>query len=162
MRPGGWLDPKPSVLRKAPFAISLAVVLASCGEKWSISQVLVNPQPLSPDPVTPVVLVAPPTCNPTAARCGLPVEVDFEIEVKRDAGFQSPIDIFAPPRPFNPDDPRTSPPFRLAEWHPALAHAVMAPLICWSLSSSMLRYLFVDHAVPAMWRSLAAARLSAD
>jgi hypothetical protein len=52
--------------------------------------------------------------------------------------------------------------FRLAERHPALAHAVMAPLICWSLSSSMLRYLFVDHAVPAMWRSLAAARLSAD
>ena len=45
---------------------------------------------------------------------------------------------------------------------PALAHVVMAPLICWSLSSSMLRYLFVDHAVPAMWRSLAAARLSAD
>ena len=52
--------------------------------------------------------------------------------------------------------------FSLAERHPALAHAVMAPLICWSLSSSMLRYLFVDHAVPAMWRSLAAARLSAD
>jgi hypothetical protein len=26
----------------------------------------------------------------------------------------------------------------------------------------MLRYLLVDHAVPAMWRSLAAARLSAD
>jgi hypothetical protein len=52
--------------------------------------------------------------------------------------------------------------FGLAERHPALAHAVMAPLICWSLSSSMLRYLFVDHAVPAMWRSLAAARLSAD
>src|SRR5262249_25467465 len=47
--------------------------------------------------------------------------------------------------------------FSLAERHPALAHAVMAPLICWSLSSSMLRYLFVDHAVPAMWRSLAAA-----
>src|SRR5262245_5170003 len=52
--------------------------------------------------------------------------------------------------------------FNLAERHPALGHAVMAPLICWSLSSSMLRYLFVDHAVPAMWRSLAAARLSAD
>ena len=52
--------------------------------------------------------------------------------------------------------------FDLVERHPALAHVVMAPLICWSLSSSMLRYLFVDHAVPAMWRSLAAARLSAD
>ena len=52
--------------------------------------------------------------------------------------------------------------FNLAERHPDLGHAVMAPLICWSLSSSMLRYLFVDHAVPAMWRSLAAARLSAD
>src|SRR6476659_7750799 len=50
--------------------------------------------------------------------------------------------------------------FGLAERHPALTQAVMAPLICWSLSSS--RYLFVDHAVPAMWRSLAAARLSAD
>jgi hypothetical protein len=53
------LDPKPSVLRKASFAISLAIVLASCGEKWSISQVLVNPQPLNPDPVVPVVVVAP-------------------------------------------------------------------------------------------------------
>ena len=52
--------------------------------------------------------------------------------------------------------------FRLAERHPALAHAVMAPLICWSFSNSMFRYFLVDHAVPAMWRSLAAARLSAD
>src|SRR5499433_1892092 len=52
--------------------------------------------------------------------------------------------------------------FRLAERRPALAHAVMAPLICWSFSNSMFRYLLVDHAVPAMWRSLAAARLSAD
>src|SRR5262249_43915258 len=52
--------------------------------------------------------------------------------------------------------------FRLAERHPALAHAVMAPLICWSFSNSMFRYLLVDHAVPVMWRSLAAARLSAD
>ena len=52
--------------------------------------------------------------------------------------------------------------FGLAERHPALAHAVMAPVICWSFRSSMFRYLFVDHAVPAMWRSLAAARLSAD
>ena len=39
--------------------------------------------------------------------------------------------------------------FGLAERHPALAHAVMAPLICWSFSNSMFRYLFVDHAVPA-------------
>ena len=52
--------------------------------------------------------------------------------------------------------------FNLAERHPALGHAVMAPLICWSFSNSMFRYLLVDHAVPAMWRSLAAARLSAD
>jgi hypothetical protein len=52
--------------------------------------------------------------------------------------------------------------FRLAERRPALAHAMMAPLICWSFSNSMFRYLSVDHAVPAMWRSLAAARLSAD
>src|SRR6516165_9744468 len=29
-------------------------------------------------------------------------------------------------------------------------------------TSSMLRYLLVDQAVPAMWRSLAGARLSAD
>ncbi len=34
-----------------------------------------------------------------------------------------------------------------AERRPELAHAVMAPLICWSLSSSMFRYLLVDHAV---------------
>jgi hypothetical protein len=49
-----------------------------------------------------------------------------------------------------------------AERHPALAQAVMAPLICWSFSSSMFKYLLVDHAVPAMCRSLAAARLRAD
>jgi hypothetical protein len=36
-------------------------------------------------------------------------------------------------------------------FHPG--HAVMAPLICWSFSNSMFRYLLVDHAVPAMWRS---------
>src|SRR5262249_21631966 len=47
--------------------------------------------------------------------------------------------------------------FNLAERHPALGHAVMAPLICWSFSNSMFRYLLLDHAVPAMWRSLAAA-----
>jgi hypothetical protein len=52
--------------------------------------------------------------------------------------------------------------FGLGERHPALAHAVMASLICWSFCNSMFRYLFVDHAVPAMWRNLAAARLSAD
>ena len=34
----------------------------------------------------------------------------------------------------------------------------MAPLICWSFSSSMFKYRFVDQAVPAMWRSLGAAR----
>jgi len=43
--------------------------------------------------------------------------------------------------------------FGLAERRPALAHPVMAPLICSSFSSSMLRYLLVDHAVPAMWRT---------
>src|SRR5262245_1834920 len=32
-------------------------------------------------------------------------------------------------------------------------------VICWSFSNSMFRYLLVDHAVPAMCRSLAAARL---
>jgi hypothetical protein len=52
--------------------------------------------------------------------------------------------------------------FGLAERRPALAHAVTAPLIYCSFSNSMFRYLLVDHAVPAMWRSLAAARLSAD
>ena len=52
--------------------------------------------------------------------------------------------------------------FRLAERRPALAHAVMVSLISWSFSNSMFRYLLVDHAVRAMWRSLAAARLSAD
>ena len=36
--------------------------------------------------------------------------------------------------------------FNLAERHPALGHVVTASLICWSLASSMLRYLFVDHA----------------
>ena len=33
---------------------------------------------------------------------------------------------------------------------PALAQAVMAPLICWSFSSSMFKYRLVDHAVPGM------------
>jgi len=49
-----------------------------------------------------------------------------------------------------------------AERHPRLAQAVIVPLICWSFSSSMFRYLLADQAVPAMCRSLAAARLSAD
>ena len=49
-----------------------------------------------------------------------------------------------------------------AERRPALAQAVMAPLICWSFSSSMFRCRLVDHAVPAMCRSLAAARFKAD
>jgi hypothetical protein len=49
-----------------------------------------------------------------------------------------------------------------AERRPALTQAVMAPLICWSFSNSMFKYRLVDHAVPAMCRSLAAARLSAD
>jgi hypothetical protein len=48
-----------------------------------------------------------------------------------------------------------------AERRPVLAQAVVAPLICWSFSSSVLRYLLVDHAVPATCLSLAAARLSA-
>ena len=38
----------------------------------------------------------------------------------------------------------------LAVRHPALAQAVMAPLICWSFSSSMFKYLLVYHVVPAM------------
>jgi hypothetical protein len=38
----------------------------------------------------------------------------------------------------------------LAERRPALAHAVKAALIGWSFRVSMLRYLFVDRAVPAM------------
>jgi hypothetical protein len=40
-----------------------------------------------------------------------------------------------------------------AERRPALAQAVIAPLICWRL---------LDHAVPTIWRNLAATRLSAD
>jgi hypothetical protein len=35
----------------------------------------------------------------------------------------------------------------LAERHPALAQAVMAPLICWFFSSSMFKYFLVDHEV---------------
>src|SRR5262245_57630698 len=38
--------------------------------------------------------------------------------------------------------PRIFRTFGLAERHPVLAHAVMAPPICRSLSSSILRYLF--------------------
>src|SRR5262245_31351180 len=38
----------------------------------------------------------------------------------------------------------------------------MTPLICWSFSSSMFRHLSLEHAVPAMWRNLSAARLRAD
>ena len=85
------LDPKPGVLRKAPFAISLAILLAGCHPQWSISKVMVNPQGSVPlggtDPVRPVVLVAPQIPLRSEAV------VDFEIEIKRDAGFQSPIDI---------------------------------------------------------------------
>jgi hypothetical protein len=35
-----------------------------------------------------------------------------------------------------------------AERRPSLAQAVTAPLICWSFSSPMFRYLLVDHPVP--------------
>jgi hypothetical protein len=45
--------------------------------------------------------------------------------------------------------------FRTLDWaeqRPALAQAVMAPVICWSFSSRMFRYLLLDQAVPAMWR----------
>src|SRR5262249_15000708 len=52
--------------------------------------------------------------------------------------------------------------FALGWAAPRPAQAVMAPLICWSFSSSTFRYLLADQAVPAMCRSLAAARLSAD
>jgi hypothetical protein len=47
----------------------------------------------------------------------------------------------------------------LAERRLALAQAVMAPLICWSFSSSMFRYLLLDHAVPAMCREPCAGKL---
>ena len=87
--------PKRGVLRKAPFAISLAMLLAGCNEQWSISKVVVNPQPLSTDPVTPIVLVAPET-GPESE-----LSVLFEIEIRRDAGFQSPIDISVEQR-YNP------------------------------------------------------------
>jgi hypothetical protein len=45
--------------------------------------------------------------------------------------------------------------FALSNWaerRPTLAQAVMAPLICWSFSSSMFKYRLVDHAVPTMCR----------
>ena len=51
---------------------------------------------------------------------------------------------------------------QLRERRPGLAQAVTAALICWSFSNSRFRYRLVDHAVPAIWRNLAAARLSAD
>src|SRR5215471_13668986 len=79
-----------------------------------------------------------------------------ELQVSTTSALRSPTALRLS-RPFGTVVSRIFRTFSLAERHPALAHAVMAPLICWSLSSSMLRYLFVDHAVPAMWRSLAAA-----
>ena len=41
--------------------------------------------------------------------------------------------------------------FGLAERRPALAQAVMAPLICWSFSSSMFKYLLVDISDERIW-----------
>jgi hypothetical protein len=57
--------------------------------------------------------------------------------------------------------------FRTLNWaerRPALAQAVGPShlLVRWSFSSSMFKYLLLDHAVPAMCRSLAAAKLRAD
>ena len=75
---------KPAVIASALFAISLSIVLVACGAQWSISNVRVNPQILGgTDPVLPVVLVAPQQTS-----------VLFEIEIARDAGFQSPIEIW--------------------------------------------------------------------
>jgi hypothetical protein len=50
--------------------------------------VSVNPQPISgTDPVLPVLLVAPQDGSPSQMGAG------FEVEIKRDAGFQSTIEI---------------------------------------------------------------------
>ena len=66
------------------------------------------------------------------------------------------------PRLFGGDCPDSFALLYLAERHPARAQALMAPLICWSFSSSMFKYLLVDHVLPATCRSLAAARLRVD
>jgi hypothetical protein len=50
--------------------------------------------------------------------------------------------------------------FNLGWRRPALAQAVIAPLVCWSLSSSSM--FLVERALPAMCRKRAAARLRAD
>jgi hypothetical protein len=79
--------PKPAVLWKVPFATFLVILLSGCGPQWSISSVKVNPQPFSgtdPNAVPPIVLVAPQDGGPSR------FDVGFEIEIKRDAGFQSP------------------------------------------------------------------------
>jgi len=44
---------------------------------------------------------------------------------------------------------------------PAAAQAVSS-FCCFCINTSMLRYRLVDQVVPAMWRSLAAARLRQD
>jgi hypothetical protein len=46
--------------------------------------------------------------------------------------------------------------FDLGWRRPAVAQAVMAPLICWSFSSSVFKYLLVEQAGPAMCRGHAA------
>jgi hypothetical protein len=46
--------------------------------------------------------------------------------------------------------------FNLGWRRKAVAQAAMAPLICWSFSSSVFKYLLVDQADPAICRRHAA------
>jgi hypothetical protein len=94
------MTPKPAVLWKSLFALSLITLIAGCDPGWTIASVKVNPQPLSgtdPNSVVPVMLVAP-AQNGGSSR----FDVDFEIDIQRDAGFQSLIQVavdgsFSPP-----------------------------------------------------------------
>jgi hypothetical protein len=70
------------------------------------------------------------------------------------------LPLLAPPRPLaatrlgSPPSKVMSRVFRTligAERRPTLGQAVVAPLICWSFSSSMFRYRLLDQSVPAMY-----------
>ncbi|MFZ3251333.1 MAG: hypothetical protein WCF66_14365 [Pseudolabrys sp.] len=77
-------------IRRCGTCIALLFFLTSCGEKWSISKILVNPQPLPGNAtVFPVELIAPPVPLGVSSR-DVVVEVFFE----RVQGYTNKIFFF--------------------------------------------------------------------
>src|SRR3954462_10070706 len=72
--------------RSQPVGAALLLSLAGCGEEWSITRILVNPQPLGGSAnVTPLVLVAPSNGGIASAT------VQIDVTVQRAQGSTSAI-----------------------------------------------------------------------